>query len=796
MARLSVLSDEVQGVVRSLVPLLLETGSTAAVCRSLNQALAESGDARQLHPNRIHALLSDDLGRGVNDATLSAAKAAVEALADKGFAKGEERLKSIRERAIVMHASDGADLTQIAGRLHVPRAIVRAALFDGDPTFGLTDAGASTPAGFKGGPPDWSYQDEAVARVLDAFRRRPQGRIGLVLPTGAGKTRIALRIILERLAQAEAEARVIWVTHRKALKRQADQQLAKLLESGTPLPDNADQLANRIIFAMVAEIPQLLAKGLPSTTLIVVDEGHHAAASSYLPLFEPRPSCPVLLLTATPNRPDQLPIGIEEIAYTITYRELAERRAILIPEFLPFQVPDFDWSPASLDDLVDTIIDETAGRFRKVLLLAPRVDRVEEFYERLVDRLQFEAAHPLSVDDVGYIHGTGNSLGIADEDFLDRFADKPRAVLVSAQILLEGFDDPTIDTVILTYPTSSVIRLMQAAGRCVRQHPGKQKAFVVQANNEDLAYRFDQRWLYQDISDFLRPELVDISYGDPAGRLREVERLLDAHRVPEAHRTAALKAVGQVPVVEPLRMLFFGLPYFGPQERFETDAAWGAFVETPENRTIFRHIFNGFCDLGANLGDPTDFLEKEGAKVGLIRDLAPGSLWRQLAELLTAAYCARQELYGAAPYGIQGNRPASGKGPSTWLRYATLEFRPLVPAGLSAFLEDCHNRSLIEAQYLSAPDVFACAIKVPLPLEGHEAALLEPHTWQSVDKVLGSLTATLRSKAPADRYAALAAALSTADPLPLKNHFASRVEYLLGDRARQERILILTDNER
>jgi superfamily II DNA or RNA helicase len=801
MARLSIFADDVQTVVHRLVPILLASGNVAGVVRVLNQALASAGVTTRLHANRISALLSDDVARGVNEATLTLVQTALDQIDPETFPS--EPLIELKRRAQALKEPSGADLNAIADQLQVPRAAVRTALFGEGSHFAL--ASGAAPAHLPMGGPDWSYQDIAVARVHDAFRRRPDGRIGLVLPTGAGKTRVALRIILEVLRDAEPGARVIWVTHRKTLKRQAFRQLGKLLQSKTPLPAEADRLANRIVFAMVGEVTKLIAEG--NIALIVIDEAHHAAAPSYGAMFEPRPPCPVLLLTATPNRPDALPIWVEEIAFTITYRELAAKGTILIPEFLPFEVEDFDWQPQPrepqdeddlieveddpLADLVDWLIDETSDRFRKVLLLAPRVDRVEEFYARFIEQLQHEVGHPLTLDDVGYIHGGGNSLGIADEDFLERFEDKPRAVLVSAQMLLEGFDDPAIDTVVLTYPTSSVIRLMQAAGRAVRQHPGKTKAYVVQASNADLAYRFDQRWLYQELHDYLRPEIIDMQYGAPGERRHQIEALLDRHRVTAEDRAKALSEIDALAPDAEIRLLFYGKPYFGDAAQFQAHASWSVFVETPTNSAAFRELFNGFSAMGAQQSDPTDYLSKTGPALGVAKDLTPGSTWRKLGMVLTASYCAREELYGTPSYGLQGTRPSPRQGPTSWLRYVTFSFEPQLPEALESFLADCHNRLALEVAYLEGPDLFAAAIKVPLPLGGSEGLLLPPDIYQAFEARRGALSAQLRLVAPRDRYQALAAHLATGEALPLPQQFAARIETLLGDGTSSERILTL-----
>src|SRR5262249_53585066 len=152
------------------------------------------------------------------------------------------------------------------------------------------------------------------------------------------------------------------------------------------------------------------------------------------------------------------------------------------------------------------------------------------------------------------------------------FAEKPRAILVSAQLLVEGFDDPSINAVVMTYPSSSLIQVMQAAGRCVRSAPGKKHAFVMQARNDSLAYYFDHRWLYQEISDELRPALVDISYGSLIELSERLAGLLDAHRVPVWNRDQVLHAANALSPGATCRVLLSGLPFFGDRTDFENES--------------------------------------------------------------------------------------------------------------------------------------------------------------------------------------------------------------------------------
>ncbi|QCJ00895.1 DEAD/DEAH box helicase [Agrobacterium larrymoorei] len=787
MARLSVQMEEVQSVVFPLAALYLATGSVASLCRTLNEGLARTGESRELHPNRLHSLLSDDVGRGVNESTLELTRSGLEGVDQAVRVRGDAMLADVRKRAVAMRER-GGEIEEIAATLSLPRAVIRTALFASG-SFGLRP----TPVKIQnGGLPDWSYQDTAVRRALDAFARRPNGRIGLVLPTGAGKTRVALRVALERLSEFPAPAKIIWVTHRKTLRRQAEKQLRKLLQAPSGLPRNAAELANRITFMMLSQAEAYLANnGKPC--LVILDEGHHAAAPSYGTLLRPEVSAPFLILTATPNRPDNLPIGIDEIAYTITYRELADRHCIIIPEFIPFACKDLDWTnEGKLNDFVDNIIDETSGRFRKVLILVTQVSEIELLYDRLTSRLLGEVDHPLRSDDVGYIHGSANSLDIEDEDFLERFSEKRRAILISAQVLLEGYDDPSIDTVILTYQTSSIIRLMQAAGRCVRYDGEKTNAFVVQVDDPGVAYRFDHRWLHQEISDFLLPRLIDRSFSAPADRVTAVTELLAQHRISDARKKEVLDMVTQLDLVEPLKLLFYGQPYFGATEDFDTRAEWDVFLETPDNRPLFMACFNGYCESGALQSDPSEFLEQVGHSFGLRRDMTRGSTWRRLIDLLGSAHCARQEIVPNRSFAIQGNRPPRKKGdPTTWLTYATVGFEPTIPAALQAFLASCHNDRAIEADYLLDPERFGGALKLPIPgAEFDEALLLEKHDFQLIEAYLRGLASNLAGVPLESRFAEFAKLTATSAPLPIPFHFINRLDAFL-DNAGRQRLLAL-----
>lgn len=810
MARLSTAEPEVRALSEKLVPLVLQAGSVNKVCEQLNRALARGGIQSPLYPNRLHTLLSDDPLRFVNEATLHLAQRAMDLLVANPSSRVDgAKSESLAGQVISRWRTSPHSPTttqEISDALGLPPAVIRYIL-EGAGEVLRVASGSPEPVPFREflpsaaaapqGAPDWSFQDVAVERCLRALLSALGRKVGLVLPTGAGKTRIALRIALSVLALASSAAAVVlWVTHRKMLYSQAHRELQKMVSRGIKdLPPNAiELLAKRVRFVMVSDLAEEITRSQVPPALVVVDEAHHAAAASYAPIFESAVPLSGLFLTATPNRTDDLPIGIDEIAFTETYRELAERGVIVLPEFEDFPVPDFAWSEENLRDLADKVITRAADDYTKVLVLAPRINRVEEFYAALQERLALDPNHPLTEEDIGFIHSVGNSLRILNaegdlvrasgDEFLNHFALKPRAIMVSAQMLLEGFDDPEINTVVITYPSNSLIVLMQAAGRCVRHTPSKTKAIVLQARNDSLAYHFDQRWLYQEISDFLRPQLVDIDYQDMTGLKDELEACLTQHRVSGAIQRRILASVEELAPGERCRLLLAGLPYYGKTERFESDARWSAVLETPGSSDQVRDLFNTFSALGAELSDPGDFLRKHGARFALTTDFREGSAWRQYNDMFSAMYFAQKELYGEGSNGPQGaGRPFRVHGATTWLKYVSFNYRPSVSPELSDFLRDCLNRDHLVSRYQQRPLQYGMVLKLPLPLNGCEGHLLTLEQAEILSGIVRGARELLAQTEPGKQFATLAAHIASTPAVAIPISVLTRLERYVSEQS-------------
>ena len=86
-------------------------------------------------------------------------------------------------------------------------------------------------------------------------------------------------------------------------------------------------------------------------------------------------------------------------------------------------------------------------------------------YEAVVELLDSRPHHPLTADDVAYVHGSATSGPGSPNDYLDEFMARPRGVLVNPQgfrVLSTGFlsgGNPLDAEAVLTSPGTYTVLL-------------------------------------------------------------------------------------------------------------------------------------------------------------------------------------------------------------------------------------------------------------------------------------------------------------------------------------------------
>src|SRR5881397_2853563 len=332
------------------------------------------------------------------------------------------------------------------------------------------------------------YQHEAVAALLAAAARGVQRPL-LVLPTGTGKT-----IIFALLVQRRG-GRSLILAHRDELIQQALDKL-HLVDPTMPLgivQAARDELTAPTVVASVQTLSRRprLARLVPDFHTIVIDEAHHALAPTYRRILEYcrawRPDGPLVVgVTATPERGDRQSLRpvFERIVYQKTLLEmmqagyLVDLRAIQVllqADFDALRTQHGDFVEAELETL---LLEANApaqvlaafqahAAARKALLFTPTVATAyamaATFCTAGIAAEALDATTPIATR----------------RAILQRLHTGATRVVANCAVLTEGFDEPSVDCIIVARPTQSAPLYQQMLGRGTRTYPGKTDCLVL-----------------------------------------------------------------------------------------------------------------------------------------------------------------------------------------------------------------------------------------------------------------------------------------------------------------------------
>src|SRR5712664_1720906 len=332
------------------------------------------------------------------------------------------------------------------------------------------------------------YQHEAVAALLAAAARGVQRPL-LVLPTGTGKT-----IIFALLVQRRG-GRALILAHRDELIQQAVDKLHLVdptLALGVVQAERDEHTAP-IVVASVQTLSRRprLARLVPDFQTIVIDEAHHAPAPTYRRILEYcrawRADGPLVVgVTATPERGDRQSLRqvFEGIVYQKTLVEMMQ--AGYLVDLRALQVllqADFDTLRTQQGDFVEAELE--------TLLLAANAPAqvLAAFQRHAADRkaLLFTPTVALAYAMAATFRTAGIPAEALDgttplatrRAILRRLHTGETRVVANCAVLTAGFDEPSVDCIIIARPTQSAVLYQQMLGRGTRTYPGKTDCLVL-----------------------------------------------------------------------------------------------------------------------------------------------------------------------------------------------------------------------------------------------------------------------------------------------------------------------------
>lgn len=328
------------------------------------------------------------------------------------------------------------------------------------------------------------YQEEARAAINSEWDSGNKKTL-LVLPTGCGKTIVFSKVIEDRVRLGE---RVLVLAHRSELLDQAADKLKKatgLTTSTEKASESCLDSWNRVVVGSVQTLqrPKRLANfDTDYFDTIVVDEAHHCISESYQRVLTHFDNAKVLGVTATPDRGDMRNLGsyFESLAYEYTLPKaiksgyLSPIKALTIPiqldlSSVSIQSGDFKASEigTALDPYLEQIADEMIKYCsdRKTVVFLPLVKTSQKFRDVLNSK-GFKAAEV-----------NGDSKDRAE--ILDDFSQNKYNVLCNSMLLTEGWDEPSVDCIVVLRPTKIRSLYSQMVGRGTRLSEGKEELLLL-----------------------------------------------------------------------------------------------------------------------------------------------------------------------------------------------------------------------------------------------------------------------------------------------------------------------------
>lgn len=326
------------------------------------------------------------------------------------------------------------------------------------------------------------YQEEAVSGAISCLKDARSTII--VLPTGMGKTRCITEVI------ARMSLPTLFLAHRDELIQQA---VARIInDTGFPVEVDKAESYGRNAKVIVGSIQtvnrdyRLERFSRDRFGLVIVDECHHAASDSYRKVLDYFGPAKVLGVTATPDRSDEKAMGevFETVAYDYEIVDAiregwlcpieAKRVVVAGLDMSKIRTIGGDFNQGDLDAVMsvegvlhgvaDAVIRETGNL--KTIIYTTSIENARRIAEILNRHREGCARSVDSKDDSSRINVEHHKRG----DF---------QYLVNVGILTEGYDDPSLECIVIARPTKSRSLYAQIMGRGLRPFPPKKTRCLV-----------------------------------------------------------------------------------------------------------------------------------------------------------------------------------------------------------------------------------------------------------------------------------------------------------------------------
>ncbi|MGW4347115.1 DUF3427 domain-containing protein [Streptomyces sp. NPDC004690] len=371
------------------------------------------------------------------------------------------------------------------------------------------------------------HQQDMLERLRIEREIRGRSRNLLVAATGTGKTVMAALDYRTMCRDSTTgRPRLLFVAHRKEILNQSLRTYREVLDDasfGELLHAGQDPREWNHVFASVQSLNVRRLEQLAPDhfDVIVIDEFHHATASTYRRVIDHFAPKQLLGLTATPERMDGLNVQDEffdgRIAAEMRLWEALEND--LLCPFHYFGIPDgtnltnLGWQKgAYTDQELGNLYTGNKARARIVVkqvrdkVSNPGAMRALGFCVTkahahfMADFFRQAGLHAVALDSDSPADVRAQALSDLREGKLQ--------VIFSVDLFNEGLDIPDVDTLLLLRPTNSATIFLQQLGRGLRRTETKPVLTVLDFIGQHRAeFRFEEQ--FRALTNLSRNRLVD-----------------------------------------------------------------------------------------------------------------------------------------------------------------------------------------------------------------------------------------------------------------------------------------------
>lgn len=375
-----------------------------------------------------------------------------------------------------------------------------------------------------------SYQKEAVQAIEQHFLTG--SRQFCEMPTGSGKT-----ITFLSYAQKNHKKILIIVTTKDLMNQVYESAL--LFFHKTQISRKGDHYNEKISTVHICIVHSIRGEYLQNLRsenfdLVIIDEAHHSQSMTYTRFIDGlKPGIKILGMTATPERMDgkllenllhhkSVSLSLD---YMISNGHLCDIDGYSVKTNIDLSSIDDHNGDFSLNLLYKKLSNTSRNNLIVSIVKNDLKDRKCMVFCINIKHSQ-EISALLNQNGISSHHIDGAKSPQEREKILSAFREGSVSCITNCQLLTEGFDEPSVDGIVLARPTRSKSLFKQMIGRGLRLYPGKKYCKVIDvvdshrslagfnslyAEQEEFHREIERVESFQELKNYIQTKRLELS---------------------------------------------------------------------------------------------------------------------------------------------------------------------------------------------------------------------------------------------------------------------------------------------